>query len=438
MAQPITLTMDGLILNWLKAVGEEVKAGEIIAEVEADKATVEVEAPADGVLVEISAEVGEELEEGAVIGQIGAADEAPSGSSNGNGSGSRSSSAATSQPEPASDQAEPAPASTSQNGNGSSANGAARTEDGRVKASPVARNVAEERGIDIAQVPGSGPGGRVVKADVLSFDPAQAPAQPQAAPAAQPAAAPAAAGPGQQATYGKLPQGDDVEMIDISRMRRRIADNTILSKQQIPHFYVTMGIDVAPMLALRKEINASLESEGIKVSVNDMIVKATALTLREFPNLNSHYYGDKVVRHRRVNVGIAVALPDNGLVNVVCHDADKRALSDIAQANAAMYARVRDGKIKPEDVQGATFTVSNLGPYDVDHFLAIISPPEAGIIAVGTAKKVPVVNEDGSVGVAQRMNVTISVDHRVSDGAEGADWLRTFKGLLENPMRLLI
>jgi len=220
-------------------------------------------------------------------------------------------------------------------------------------------------------------------------------------------------------------------------MRQRIADGTVLSKSNIPHFYVTSDIDMAPLLKLRKELNAGLAEQGIKISVNDMIVKATALTLRQYMNLNAHYYGDKIVRYQRVNVGIAVAIP-NGLINVVSHDADVRTLSKMAVEHKAMFERARDGRVKPEDLKGATFTVSNLGPFDVDHFSAIINPPEAGIIAVGSAKKVPIVLADGSLGVGNRMKVTISVDHRVSDGAEGAEWLKYFKGLLENPMRLLV
>jgi len=235
--------------------------------------------------------------------------------------------------------------------------------------------------------------------------------EPSAAPAAAAReAAPAPAVSGRQ-TYGTAPEGEHVEILDINRMRRRIADNTILSKQMTPHFYVTVDMDVEAMLRLRKELNASLEEEGIKISVNDMIVKAAAIALRKFPNLNTHYYGDKMVRHTNIHIGIAVALPDNGLMNVVSPNADKT---------------------------GATFTVSNLGPYDVDHFSAIISPPEAAILAIGSAKKAPVVLEDGSLGIGNRMKVTISVDHRVSDGAEGAEYLQYFKSLIENPMRLLV
>ncbi len=419
MAQDVKLTMDGTLLNWLKNAGDAVKSGEIIAEVEADKATVEVEAPADGVLVKLLAEVGDELTEGTVIAQIGAAGEA---------------SAPAAAPEPPAEAAEePAPAEEKPTATAS----ASVTEDGRIKASPLARNIAREKGIDLAQVQGTGPDGRIVKADVESFTPAAAPAPEEAPAVAEKAPAPAPALSGRQ-TYGKLPSGDDVEIIDASKMRRAIAENTVLSKQMVPHFYVTAEIDMDALMALRSQLNASLEQEGIKITVNDLIVKAVALTLRKFPNLNTHYYGDKLVRHKRVNVGIAVALPNNGLINVVSPDADRTALSAMAVHHKAMFDRAREGKIRPEDIRGATFTVSNLGAYDVEHFSAIINPPEAGILAVGSARKVPVVKPDGSLGVGTRMKATISVDHRVSDGAEGAQFMQHFRSLLENPMKLLV
>jgi len=433
MAQPITLTTEGLLLNWLKEVGDSVNQGDVIAEVEADKATMEVEAPTSGTLISISAEVGEELEEGAVIGQIGAADEAPSGN------GSKAEAQTASKQEESANKAEAAdddetadeeaPKQQASSTNGTANGAAATTPDGRIKISPVARNMAEEKGIDISQVSGSGPGGRIVKKDVENYSPSAAPAARKA---------PSAAPSGRQ-TYGKLPEpSDEVEIIDVSRMRRAIADNTILSKQMIPHFYVTVDIDVAELLKLRKELNVELESEGIKISVNDMVVKATALTLKKFPNLNSHYYGDKIVRYKRINVGISVALPNNGLLNVVSHDADRTALSVMAVNHKEMFERAREGKVKPNDLKDATFTVSNLGPYDVETFSAIINPPEAGIIAVSSARKVPIVTEDGTLSVGNRMKATISVDHRVSDGAEGAEFMREFRSLIENPMRLLV
>jgi pyruvate dehydrogenase E2 component (dihydrolipoamide acetyltransferase) len=437
MASEIKMTMDGLLLNWLKDVGDSVKSGDVIAEFEADKATIEVEASVAGVLTELRLDVGEEAAEGDVIALIGDAGEAPAAATDTDGNSSSS-------------QAEPQPAATTESaaqaqqpsGNGQRV--AATTADGRVKASPLAKRVAQDKGVDLWQVSGSGPGGRIVKADVENFTPSAAPATP--APTSAPAPAASAQGihiaddpaPMLKPTYGKLPANEnEIDVQDVSRMRRAIANATINSKQMIPHFYVSMTMDVGPLLALRKQLNAALADEGIKISVNDMVVKATALTLRQYPNLNSHYYGDKIVRHKRINVGISVALPNNGLINVVSHDADKLSLSEMAVKHKAMFERAREGKVKPDDTRGATFTVSNLGPFNVDFFSAIINPPEAGIIAVGTAKPTPVVLQDGSFGTANLMTITISVDHRVSDGAEGAQWLDTLRHMIENPMRLL-
>ncbi|MEZ4668770.1 MAG: dihydrolipoamide acetyltransferase family protein [Anaerolineae bacterium] len=418
MAQ-ITVTMDGTLLNWLKNVGDNVNKGEIVAEIEADKATVEVEAPESGTLSALNANAGDTLTTGQVIGTIGEGAAAPAPAA-----------APAAQPIiKAAEAAAPAGQAARTNGAPPPAPSAPAATNGHVKASPLAKRLAEERGIDLAQVSGTGPGGRIVKEDIEGFTPGTAPAAAPSAPApAAGLAAPAAR---------KLPEGDDVEYIDLTTMRKRIAQVTVESKQWTPHFYVTTEIDVEPMLALRKQINEGLSDEE-KVSVNDLIVKAAALTLRRFPNLNSHYYGDKIVRHKRINIGIAVALPNGGLLNVVAPEADKTSLTAMAQHNKEMFARAREGKVKPDDITGATFTVSNLGPYNVEHFLAIINPPEAGILAVGTAMKVPVVLADGTLGVGNRMKVTISVDHRVSDGAEGAQFLQAFKGLLEIPMRMLI
>jgi pyruvate dehydrogenase E2 component (dihydrolipoamide acetyltransferase) len=416
MSEAIKLTTDGMLLNWLKSVGDSIKAGDIVAEFEADKATVEVESTVNGVLLELKAEVGEELKEGAIIAIVGASGEAtastPTPTASTNGSNGSATPKPTNTPT-----SQPVVAST--------------TPEGRVKASPLARNVAADKGIDLTTVAGTGPGGRIVRADVDNYQPSTTPSIPVGKAEAQPTVS-----VGGRNTYGTIPT-EDVEILDVSRMRRAIADNTIISKQMTPHFYVTVSMDVAPLLKLRSQLNANLEGDA-KISVNDLIVKATALALRKFPNLNSHYYGDKIVRHQRINIGIAVALPNNGLLNVVAKDADKMALSTMAVTNKAMFERAREGKIKPDDIKGATFTVSNLGPYQVDSFAAIISPPEAGILAVSSAKKVPIVLEDGTIGVGERMNITLSVDHRVSDGAEGAQFMVELRSLIENPMRLLV
>jgi len=406
MAHEVKLTMDGLLINWLKDVGDSVSAGDIIAEFEADKATVEIEAGSDGELLELRAEPGDELGEGSVIAVIGASGEAVAG---------------TEDMPPAEETSEATEATAK-----TATNGKSMADDGRIKASPLARRIAADKGIDLSRVQGSGPGGRIVKADVenLSATPMLPPAPPTAP------------GGGAQPTWGALPT-EDVDVVPLSRMRRAIADGTVRSKSNTPHFYVTVEADVEPLLVLRKEINSALAERGIKVSVNDMLIKALALTLREFPNLNTHYYGDRFVQHRRVNVGISVALPDNGLVNVVCPDADKVSLSEMAVGNKAMYERARSGKIKPDDIRGATFTISNLGPFNVKDFSAIISSPEAGILAVSSSQRVPIVLADGTLGVGTRMNMTLSVDHRVSNGAEGAAFMNHLRELVENPLRLL-
>ena len=423
MANEVTLTMDGMLLNWLKDVGDNVSSGDIIAEFEADKATIEVEAGADGVILELRGDAGDEYSEGDIIAVVGAEGESAGSSSSGNGASAE----AKAEAKPVESDTPKATPSSQANGNSASV-----TANGRVKASPLARNIAEEKGIDLSQVNGTGPGGRITKRDVENFTPDKA-----KAPAKSKESASAGGASVSTQTWDKVPT-EDVEIIEITRMRKAIAANTILSNNGIPHFFVTMDMDVEPLLALRKELNAELESEGIKISVNDMVIKATALALKQFPNLNTHYYGDKLVRHQRINIGVSVALPDNGLMNVVCHDADKIALSVMAENNKAMYARAREGKIHPQDIKGATFTVSNLGPYNVESFSAIINPPEAGIIAVASAKQIPIVNDDGSLGVGSRMKATLSVDHRVSDGAEGAEYMQLFRSLIENPMRLLV
>jgi pyruvate dehydrogenase E2 component (dihydrolipoyllysine-residue acetyltransferase) len=430
MAQPITMPKmgadmaEGTLINWLKKVGDPIKEGEVIAEVDADKATVEVPATASGTILSLVGEPGQALQVGSVIAYVGQPGEKAEG-------GTAASSAADAAPALKSAvQAAPAPAPSAAPQQvapvpqpKAELNGE-HLPDG-VRASPIARKIAADKGIDLRQVTGTGPNGRIQKSDVETYTPA-APAPVQARAAGIPAP-----------SYGNIPSGPDVEVIDVTRLRDRIAKRMTESKQQVPHFYVTTEIDVEPMLELRKQLNSS-QDEAHKISVNDLIVKATALTLRQFPNLNSHYYGSKVVRYKRINIGIAVALEKGGLMNVVSPDADKVALGTMAALNKERIARARDGKVKPEDIEGSTFTVSNLGPYEVEQFAAIINPPEAGILAVSSAKKVPVVKPDGTLGVGNRMKVTISVDHRVSDGAEAAQFLQAFKTLVENPMRLLI
>jgi pyruvate dehydrogenase E2 component (dihydrolipoamide acetyltransferase) len=413
-------TTEGVLLNWTKNVGDTIKPGDVIAEIEIDKTSIEIAAEVSGTILQLTGNVGDTIQVGATIGYVGAAGESVGGAPAPAAKAASGESAPAQAPaavaEPAAPSSAPAPAkpAPAPEGNGSYPGG--------LKASPIARAIATEKGIDLRQVKGSGPSGRITRADVLAFTP-----PPTAA----------TGGVGGKPTYGKLPEGPDVEITDISKMRKTIGDRMVTSKQQVPHFYVTTEIEMDALVDLRKQLNSSLD-DASKISVNDMVVKAVALALRKFPNLNTHFYGDKLVRHKRINVGIAVALSNGGLMNVVAHDADKTSLGTLAVDNKAKIERALAGKVKPDDISGSTFTVSNLGMYGVEDFVAIINPPEAGILAVGGAKKIPVVKADGSLGVGTRMKVTVSVDHRISDGAEGAKFLVELKKLIESPMLLLI
>lgn len=402
---------EGVLVGWLKKVGDEVNKGDVVAEIESDKATLELESHVAGVLLRLLEDEGAVVPIGANLAIVGAADEDISGLAPA-GTPTPSAPATTPAPtEPEPESPPPAPP-------------AAVVSDefpGGVKATPVARRLARELGVDLRQVSGTGPGGRVRKADVAGFSESQPP-MVQLPPAPEPAPAP-------------IPAGVDQVAVPLTRLRQAIARRMTESKTTVPHFYVTSEIDMAPALALRKQINALLP-EDEKVTVNDLIVKAAALALRDFPNLNAAFAGDQIIQHKVINVGSAVAV-EGGLLTVVQKNTDTATLSKIAADNRAMIARARAGKISPDDVQDGTFTVSNLGGFDVDHFIAIINPPDAAILAIGSARQVPVV-VNGELAVGTRMKVTISADHRATDGAEAARYLQQFKALMEEPMRLLI
>lgn len=414
---------EGTLVRWVKQIGDDVKEGDVIAEIETDKATVEVEAYATGVLRKHFVDEDTVVEVGAPIAIIGGADESiddmDAGQAEEELDVAETEAALDETPEGELPREESATVRTSgtaiENGNGYPSG---------VKASPVARRIAADQGIDLQQVKGSGPGGRIVKRDIEGFTPEEAPAAPAMK-----------GGKAVSAPVHAAPTGANVEEIPLSRMRQIVGERTQESFMFVPHFYVTTEIDMGQALQVRKELNETVTPEE-KITVNDIIVKAVALALRDFPNLNTHFHGDKLIRHKNINIGMAVAV-ENGLINVVARNADKRTLTDLSVANKTMIARAREGRIKPEDVEGATFTVSNLGAYDVEHFLAIINPPEAAILAVGSAQEVPVV-ENGEIKVGVRMKATLSVDHRVSDGAEGAQYLQRLKELLEHPMRILV
>jgi len=441
---------EGVLNNWVKQVGETINRGDVVAEIESDKATLELEAQVAGVLLKTLHGPGDLVPVGAnlaIVGQEGE-DVANMGGNGGaapaEGTITNAPLAAASAPAvadmPKVAQAEtaptqPAPAATT---DAPPAAPAAPSEPeaeadvsypGGVRATPVARRLAEERQVNLLRVQGTGPDGRIRKADVEAFlaappAPATTPAAP-AAPAPAPAPAPAA-----QPTAGP-----DSEEIPTSRLRQAIGRRMTESKTTVPHFYVTTEIDMGAVLALRKQINETLPEDS-RVTVNDLIVKAAALALRDFPNLNAAFAGDKIIRHKSINIGSAVAV-EGGLLTVVQKNTDTSTLSKIAGDNRSMIARARAGKVKPDDVEGGTFTVSNLGAFDVDHFIAIINPPDAAILAVGSAREVPVV-VGGQLAVGTRMKATISADHRVTDGAEAAKFMQRLKTLLEQPMRLLV
>ncbi len=392
--------IEGTIVRWRKQEGDEVTRGEIIAEVDTTKVTVEVEAYSSGVLRKIVVTEGQTVPVGEVIAVIAGRDEAIPGLVE------RAAPSVTAAPKPESKPAE-APV------------GAKEVAGARIAASPVvARQIARDRGVDLKLIRGTGPGGRIIKEDVETFLKAP-PAEVR-----RPAPVPAAAAP------HEIPY----EARDLSRIRQTIARRMAESKGVAPHFYVTSEIDMTEALKLRQGLNAVLE-EGAKISVTDMLVKAAAKTLQEFPEANASYVEGKLRVYQRINIGIAVAL-DQGLVTPVIPDSDEKPLSQIAQEAKQLVERARTGRLRPEDFVPGTFTISNLGMFDVEEFVAIINPPEAAILAVGSVIARPVV-VDGEVKVADRMRVTLSADHRVLDGAVAARFLQRLKIFLEHPLHLV-
>lgn len=411
---------EGTMGTWLKQVGDSVQKGDVLAEIESDKVTQELTARTDGVLLAQLATTGELIPVGDNLGIIGAEGEDISGMvgdgggrSNGAAAPAPAKKPAEAQPEEAPVVAAPAPAPAGELND--------EFPEG-VKATPVARRMAEEHSVDLSRVGGSGPDGRIRKADVEAY-------------LANPPAAATQAAPQPKPAVQSVPTPATATEKPLTRMRQAIARRMTESKTTVPHFYVTTEIDMAAAMNLRKQINNALPPEQ-KVSVNDLVVKAAALALRQYPNINASFGGDKIILHNEINVGSAVAV-EGGLLTIVQKGTDGASISKIAQDHKDMIARARDGKVKPEDVEGATFTVSNLGAFEVDHFVAIINPPHAAILAVGSAKQVPVV-VDGELAIGMRMKATISADHRVTDGAEAAQYMQTLKGILEDPLRLLI
>lgn len=425
---------EGVLNNWLKQVGDTVNRGDVVAEIESDKATLELEAQVAGVLLQTLHGPGDVVPVGANLAIVGQAGEDVSSMGGGNGTTAAPAPAVADKPAVAQVETAPqTPAAAAEESYPPAAPTAPVAEadesyPGGARATPVARRLAQEKQVDLLRVTGSGPDGRIRKADVEAF----LAAPPVAAP---PATAPTAPAPVPPPMPTAVVAGPESEELALTRLRQAIGRRMTESKTTVPHFYVTTEVDMGAALALRKQINETLPDEQ-KVSVNDLIVKAAALALRDFPNLNAAFGGDKIIRHKRINVGSAVAV-EGGLLTVVQKDTDTSTLSKVAADNRGMIARAREGKMKPDDVEGGTFTVSNLGAFDVDHFIAIINPPDAAILAVGSAREMPVVI-NGQLAVGTRMKATISADHRVTDGAEAARFMQRFKALLEQPMRLLV
>jgi pyruvate dehydrogenase E2 component (dihydrolipoamide acetyltransferase) len=404
---------EGTIVRWIKKVGDHVNKGEAVAEIETDKVTIEIESFVSGTIAEIVTPEGSRVPVGGVIARTGSAGGAT----------------ATPAVAPVATPAVAAPVAPAAAPVAAVAPSGATG--GAVKASPIAKRMAREHGLDLAAIPGSGPQGRVVRDDVtaaLAGRPAQ-PIAPVRAPVATTAPAPA--------TPALPSAAAGSTVVPLSNMRRTITRRLTQSWQTAPHFYITMDVDMGAALALRKQINAPLPKEQ-QISINDMIVKACGVALAAYPNLNASFVEEGIQLNPSVNVSIAVAL-DSGLVAPVVTNADSRSLSGISREAKHLIALARDGKLGGEHLQGGTFTVSNLGMYGVTEFDAIITPPQCAILAVGAVRRVPVFKGDSDEVIAANLcAITVSADHRITDGAEAAKFVGEIKRLLENPLAMLI
>src|SRR3954468_12229574 len=430
---------EGTLLRWLKQVGDEIAVGDPLAEIETDKASLEIEATEAGVLSKTYVDEGATVPIGTPIAAIGeeSADVAASAQP-----AEVTEEAPQAEPAPAAEP-EPVPAAASgANGRAvadvpapvpvQAAPVAAATSSGeRLRASPLVKRLAAEHGIDLSSVSGTGPGGRIVRDDIaalLTGAPRVSPAPEQtAAPAQAATAAPAAATPGPSGRPAGVPR-------ELSKIRRRTGRRMAESKAAAPHFYVTSEVDMAPAAALREQINTQAPDDAARISFNDLIIKAAALALRDFPNLNASLENDQLVEHPNIDINVAVAI-EGGLIAPFVPDADQKGLITIARMTKDVVGRARNGGLTPDEYQGGPFPVSNLGMFDVGEFIAIINPPQAAILAIGSIMDVPVV-EDGEIVPGKRMNITLSADHRVTDGAEVARYLQTVKRYLENPITI--
>lgn len=413
---------EGTLARWAKAEGDTLDIDDLVAEVETDKATMEWRSFDRGVLLKILVPEGTTLapdQPVAIIGEAGEdvsalVAEASSGAPAPSAPAQAAQVAPAAEPEAASAPAAPSAAATPS----APAASSPRPSGGRVLASPFVRKLARERDLDLSSVSGSGPGGRIIKRDLDGLT---------ASPEAQ-RTAPTSSG-------GSFERREPV-VEKLSQMRKTIARRLTESKQSVPHFYLTIDVDAEPLLAARAAMMAELGESGEKVSVNDLLIKACAMALRRVPNVNSSYAGDTVLRHQVVDISVAVAIPD-GLVTPVVRDADRKSVLEIARDVRDLAKRAKDKKLKLEEMTNGTFSISNLGMFGIEDFSAVINPPEGAILAVGTVREEPVVKK-GAVVVGKRLRMTLSCDHRVVDGAVGAEWLAALRRILESPITMLL
>jgi pyruvate dehydrogenase E2 component (dihydrolipoamide acetyltransferase) len=416
---------EGVIAAWHKKVGDDIKKGDLLAEIETDKATMELESYKNGKLLYIGAEAGQKIavnELLCIIGEEGKVDVQAIVAASKGGTVQAAPTQAAQAPAATNGQAPQAPAPQAQPVAQAAPASTSISAEGRVKASPLAKKLAAEKGIDISQIQGSGDNGRITKSDVDNFVPAQkAAAQAQPQPQAQPAAQPVIQG---QEGYTDL---------TLSQMRKVIARRLSESKFSAPHFYLTMEINMDKAMEARVQMN---EVSPAKISFNDMVVKAVAMALRQHPAVNSSWMGDFIRQYNHIHIGVAVAIEDGLIVPVIRH-ADQKSLSQIAAETKELAGKAKSKKLQPNEFTGNTFTISNLGMMDIEEFTAIVNPPDSAILAVGRIKEV-VVRKGEGFGVSNVMKVTLSCDHRSVDGAVGATFLQTFKKYLENPVTMLV
>jgi pyruvate dehydrogenase E2 component (dihydrolipoamide acetyltransferase) len=421
---------EGTLAKWLVKVGDTVKSGDVMAEIETDKATMEFEAVDEGTIVSIDvAEGAEGVKVGTVIATIAGEDEDASAAPAAKAAPAPAAAPAKAEAAPAAPaaaKAAPAPAPAA----------APASKGDRVVASPLAKRIAADKGVDLASIKGTGPNGRIVKADVEGTGAAPQAAAPVAAPATAAAVATPAAAPAPKPAAAPVPDfGIPFEATKLNNIRKTIARRLTEAKQTIPHIYLTVDVQLDALLKLRGQLNKALEAQGVKLSVNDLLIKALAKALIQVPKCNVSFAGDELRTYSRADISVAVAAP-SGLITPIIVDAGSKSVSAIATEMKALANKARDGKLQPHEYQGGTASLSNLGMFGIKQFDAVINPPQAMILAVGAGEPRPYV-VDGALAVATVMSVTGSFDHRAIDGADGAQLMQAFKILVENPLGLV-